>query len=124
MLLAQRPFALLVPIICLEAFQAQALIDSQLLRSSPRQMIWPKRSPCPPPDPPAWLKRRRLTSALDEADDHSLKEALMRASASLRTSKTEVEKIIKVLREQQEDVTHAKEVITNMIKATSASEQS
>ena len=40
------------------------------------------------------------------------------------TSKTEVEKTIKVLREQQEDITHAKEVIMNMIKATSASERS
>ena len=48
----------------------------------------------------------------------------MSASASLRTSKTEVEKMIKVLREQQEDITHAKEVIMNMIKATPASEQS
>ena len=90
-------------------------------------MIWPNRSPCPPrdpPDPPAWKKRGRLTSALDEADEHSLKEALTSSIASLRTAKTEMEKTIKVLREQQEDITHAKEVVMNMIKATAASEQS
>ena len=115
---------------CASFFQTQAFPPFHIQTARCQRMA-PKESPCPPPTLPPHLKRRRLvvTNAraadeehigMDEADIQAMYEILVRADAAVIKSKKQVEEALKVLTAEKETITHAKEVILNMIRARSA----
>ena len=57
---------------------------------------------------------------MDEADMETVLETLLRAHVAVIEAKKQAEETLKVLEAEQENITHAMEVISNMLRATSS----